>query len=605
GANTFQVNASGNLVKVNSIGYSWPSAQGTASTILTNDGSGTLSWAAGGGGGGGASISAGDSNVMVTDTGDGYITFVEDSNEIMRISGSSVTMTNRVTVGTITAGQSGYTGGLQNPGGGNWSKYNTITITAGTDALPVGYTHKIYFDGTTIPSASIIFNSPCQSSGNDFRVEYWNGGSWIELDRDIVTFSATTIDVRFRLQAVIGANTNSGTTYRMVYNNPVSGVGLNNRDNIYLFWDDFNTGTLAKWTNNLGASIVNYGGNNVVRLNGFVNCFITATINVPNNVKVDWRYRLNANSNSRTSSAMFIQDTANEVAGYWGEWSWEPYYSWGFWKKANGVTEGSPNYWFAKSLKTIGTWYTAAFSRHNTTLRFFDIDSTQRATWELIAGELTNNITALRLTGNDNSDTYIDDVYLRSYVNSDANITVVAGTETSFGTGDTGSGSVLVNAGGTGTALVINQTGTGKIVDLQKSAVSKFVILDSGNVGIGTTDPGTYKCYINGTGYLNSSAWVYASDIRLKENISYIQSGLNVIEQLKPVKFDYINGEKKQVGFIAQDVQKTLPDIVTEGANGMLGMKTDAIIPYLVKAIKELKQENEALKVRIFKLESK
>ena len=50
---------------------------------------------------------------------------------------------------------------------------------------------------------------------------------------------------------------------------------------------------------------------------------------------------------------------------------------------------------------------------------------------------------------------------------------------------------------------------------------------------------------------------------------------------------------------------KTLPDIVTEGANGMLGMKTDAIIPYLVKAIKELKQENEALKVRIFKLESK
>ncbi|MFH0947756.1 MAG: tail fiber domain-containing protein, partial [Elusimicrobiota bacterium] len=104
---------------------------------------------------------------------------------------------------------------------------------------------------------------------------------------------------------------------------------------------------------------------------------------------------------------------------------------------------------------------------------------------------------------------------------------------------------------------------------------------------------------------LGASAWVYGSDRRLKENISYIQSGLSVIEQLKPVKFDYINGDKKQVGFIAQEVQEILPDIVTEGANGMLGMKTDSIIPYLVKAMKELKLENEGLKTRIFKLENK
>ena len=326
----------------------------------------------------------------------------------------------------------GYTGDLQNNGGGSWGKSRIIKISTGADALSIGYTHKIFFNATTIPTASTIFNSPCQSNGNDFRIEYWNGGAWIEIDRDIVTFSATTIDVRFRLQAAIGANTNSGTTYRMVYNNPVSGVGLNNRDNIYLFWDDFNTGTLAKWTNNLGASIVNYGGNNVVRLNGFVNCFITATINVPNNVKVDWRYRLNADSNSRNSSAGFIQDAANEVSGYWGEWSWEAYYAWLFWKKVNGVAEGSPSYWFAKSLKTIGTWYAAAFSRHNTTLRFFDIDNTQRATWGLNAGEVTNNITVLKITGNDSSDMYIDDVYLRSYVNSDASITVVAEDEQSM-----------------------------------------------------------------------------------------------------------------------------------------------------------------------------
>ena len=125
---------------------------------------------------------------------------------------------------------------------------------------------------------------------------------------------------------------------------------------------------------------------------------------------------------------------------------------------------------------------------------------------------------------------------------------------------------------------------------------------NNGNVGIGTTSPGTYKLYVAGTGYLGASAWVYSSDRRLKENISYIKSGLDVVERLKPAKFDYINGEKKQAGFIAQDVQEVLPDIVTEGSGGMLGLKTDSIIPYLVKAIQEQQKEIEDLKTEIEKL---
>src|SRR3989338_330223 len=42
----FQVDTNGNLIKVNNVTYSWPSAQGAASTVLQNNGSGTLSWAA-------------------------------------------------------------------------------------------------------------------------------------------------------------------------------------------------------------------------------------------------------------------------------------------------------------------------------------------------------------------------------------------------------------------------------------------------------------------------------------------------------------------------------------------------------------------------------
>lgn len=46
----FRVSSSGNLTRVNDIPYSFPAAQGGASTVLTNDGSGNLTWAAGGGG---------------------------------------------------------------------------------------------------------------------------------------------------------------------------------------------------------------------------------------------------------------------------------------------------------------------------------------------------------------------------------------------------------------------------------------------------------------------------------------------------------------------------------------------------------------------------
>jgi len=40
----FQVNSTGNIIKINNVAYSWPSVQGTANQVLSNNGSGTLSW---------------------------------------------------------------------------------------------------------------------------------------------------------------------------------------------------------------------------------------------------------------------------------------------------------------------------------------------------------------------------------------------------------------------------------------------------------------------------------------------------------------------------------------------------------------------------------
>src|SRR5690606_37402257 len=47
----FRVDTNGNLTRINDVAYSWPASQGGASTVLTNNGSGTLTRAAAGGGG--------------------------------------------------------------------------------------------------------------------------------------------------------------------------------------------------------------------------------------------------------------------------------------------------------------------------------------------------------------------------------------------------------------------------------------------------------------------------------------------------------------------------------------------------------------------------
>ena len=156
------------------------------------------------------------------------------------------------------------------------------------------------------------------------------------------------------------------------------------------------------------------------------------------------------------------------------------------------------------------------------------------------------------------------------------------------------SGYAVISAGyqGTGNNALVFQTSSG--VETEKMRITS-----AGSVGIGTDAPGSYKLHVNGSGYLADTAWTYSSDERLKENVDEITAGLDVVEGLRPVKFDYIDGEKRQAGFIAQEVRDVLPDIVTEGPDGMLGMKTDSIIPYLVKAIQEQQKEIEVLKAQL------
>lgn len=111
-----------------------------------------------------------------------------------------------------------------------------------------------------------------------------------------------------------------------------------------------------------------------------------------------------------------------------------------------------------------------------------------------------------------------------------------------------------------------------------------------GIVVANSTGASTMLVRNDGYGYLLASAWAYGSDFRMKENVSDVENGLNMVLKMKPKHFDYINGQKDNLGFIAQDIQEIIPQAVSisDETTGMLALKTDFLIPYLVKAIQEL-----------------
>tara|TARA_B100000131_G_scaffold107220_1_gene103996 strand:- start:589 stop:2610 length:2022 start_codon:yes stop_codon:yes gene_type:complete len=96
----------------------------------------------------------------------------------------------------------------------------------------------------------------------------------------------------------------------------------------------------------------------------------------------------------------------------------------------------------------------------------------------------------------------------------------------------------------------------------------------------------------------------YSSDIALKENLNPISDALDKVMSITGYNFDWKDshieergGEdgyfvrKKDVGIVAQEIEKILPEAVADRVDGTKGVKYEQIIPLLVEAIKDLKSQ--------------
>jgi len=146
-------------------------------------------------------------------------------------------------------------------------------------------------------------------------------------------------------------------------------------------------------------------------------------------------------------------------------------------------------------------------------------------------------------------------------------------------------------------------------------------ILNDGELWIGyTTDNGAYKLQVNGQIFA-TNATIATSDEKFKENITPLNKGLEIVNKLKPVTFNFISdtennfSEYEEVGFIAQDVDRalsteTFAKSIVKSADdseptSTMGLATQNLIPILVKAIQEQQALIKALEQRILILENK
>lgn len=123
----------------------------------------------------------------------------------------------------------------------------------------------------------------------------------------------------------------------------------------------------------------------------------------------------------------------------------------------------------------------------------------------------------------------------------------------------------------------------------------KDIVLKDGLVGIGTPTPG-YTLHVVGTAGLSTgTAWTNASDARLKDIHGDYEYGLNEVLKLHTVRYNYkkdnplgLGSDYEKTGFIAQEVQKVIPDAVKKRQDGYLELNVDPIHWAVVNAIKDM-----------------
>jgi hypothetical protein len=137
--------------------------------------------------------------------------------------------------------------------------------------------------------------------------------------------------------------------------------------------------------------------------------------------------------------------------------------------------------------------------------------------------------------------------------------------------------------------------------DASGSNEGESVINDPGNAVGG---PGNRRMTIDNsgdaevTGSVTATGFYPSSSIALKTNVRMYGNALETVKQLHGMRFDWKASGMPSVGFIAEEVEVVVPEIVAHGGKGgeVTGLNCDSLVGVLVEAVKEQENARKSLK---------
>lgn len=291
------------------------------------------------------------------------------------------------------------------------------------------------------------------------------------------------------------------------------------------------------------------------------------------------------------------------------------------------------------------------FALHIDAISGYDSNSLYAGILSEIHGNWGGNVGLAGLSDGDNPQNSNVGIY-GSAVNANKNYGVwgnadqvnFSPTSTNIGVGGDASNSEFDNTGVLGLAsggFVANDANNfgcfGEATNISITGTNYGVYGKADGAIVGANNYGVYGISLNSLGYgvyangdLGHSGGIFqTSDRKLKTNVSKLSDASSILRQLKPVEYDYkekytekgLNLPKgHQFGFIAQDLQKVLPNIVKDTRihlnpdrekgeenefEEFLGVNYISIIPILTQALKEQDDRILELEKKILELEKK
>jgi len=181
--------------------------------------------------------------------------------------------------------------------------------------------------------------------------------------------------------------------------------------------------------------------------------------------------------------------------------------------------------------------------------------------------------------------------------------TIDSGIITTTGSGLQPQLSVIDSDNTTGRLQIKHNGSTSQIISVGTSGLGTVTI------GGSTSGASATYCTFNGTGISVSGSVTATGDViafsssdkRLKKNIVKIDSALNKVSQIGGYHFEWKDVDEaphqgEDIGVIAQEIEKVLPEIVSERETGYKAVNYQKLTALLIEAVKELKEEIDELK---------